>query len=187
VFLVAAVVAAVGFAVTWLLEERPLRQTVADQGLGDSFAAPRDATSIAELETRLSTLARRQNRHLVYARLTERAELDLDAPGAWLLLRLDENDADSDDAALAARLSLGAAELEPMLAELRARGLVEPGAPRLAAAGHTAAERMTDARCAEIRAVLQDWEPERHPEVLGLIERFGRALGTAPPVAAAAS
>ena len=31
------------FAFTWLLEERPLRQTVADQGIGDSFASPRDA------------------------------------------------------------------------------------------------------------------------------------------------
>src|SRR5262249_3547836 len=61
VFLIAAVVAAVGFGVTWLLEERPLRRTVADQGIRDCFAAPREATSIDELEARLSTLARKQN------------------------------------------------------------------------------------------------------------------------------
>src|SRR5206468_9063692 len=55
-FLIAAVIAAIGFAVTWLLEERPLRDTVADQGLRDSFASPREITSPAELETPLSTL-----------------------------------------------------------------------------------------------------------------------------------
>jgi EmrB/QacA subfamily drug resistance transporter len=185
VFLVAATVAAVGFATTWLLEERPLRQTVADQSLGDSFAAPRDATSLDELETRLSTLARKQNRHLVYERLTSRAELDLDAPGAWLLLRLEENDRDGRDDALAARLGLDAGELAPMLAELRERGLVEAGAPALTPAGRAAAARMTEARCDEIRAVLEDWEPEQHPEVLSLVERFGRLLGSAPPVAPA--
>ncbi len=56
-FLIAAVIAAIGFAITLLLEERPLRETVADQGLRDSFASPREITSIDELATRLSTLA----------------------------------------------------------------------------------------------------------------------------------
>ena len=66
-----------GFILTWFLEERPLRETVADQGLGDSFAAPRDITSMGELETRLSDLARRQNRHLVYDQLTAQAGVEL--------------------------------------------------------------------------------------------------------------
>ena len=70
IFLIAAAIAALGFVLTWFLQERPLRETVADQGLGDSFAAPKDATSLDELETRLSTLARKQNRHMVYDHLT---------------------------------------------------------------------------------------------------------------------
>ena len=40
VFLLAAGLAVLAFAFTWMLEERPLRQTVADQGIRDSFASP---------------------------------------------------------------------------------------------------------------------------------------------------
>ena len=73
IFLIAAAIAALGFVLTWFLDELPLRETVADQGIGDTFASPRDATSLAELETRLSTLARKQNRHMVYDHLTAQA------------------------------------------------------------------------------------------------------------------
>ena len=41
VFLIAAGLAVAAFVATWFLQERPLRQTVADQGIGDSFASPR--------------------------------------------------------------------------------------------------------------------------------------------------
>src|SRR4029079_19550367 len=88
VFLIAGGIAAVGFLATWLLEERPLRRTVADQGLGDSFAAPRDPTSMDELEARLSSLARKENRHLVYERLAAEVGTGFDAVETWLLLRL---------------------------------------------------------------------------------------------------
>ena len=90
IFLIAAAIAALGFVLSWFLKELPLRETVADQGLRDSFAAPRDATSLEELETRLSTLARKQNRHVVYDRLTDQAGLDLPPNEAWVVLRLAE-------------------------------------------------------------------------------------------------
>ena len=69
VFLIAAGLAVAAFVATWFLQERPLRQTVADQGIGDSFASPRDATSLDELEARLSRSPARENRHRVYERL----------------------------------------------------------------------------------------------------------------------
>jgi hypothetical protein len=180
VFLVAAGIAAVGFAVTWLLEERPLRQTVADQQIRDSFAAPRDATSLEELETRLSTLARKQNRHLVYDHLTATAGLELDAGEAWLLLRLHEQE-EPDDGALAERLRVPLQELAPLLGVLRTRGLVEPDEPRLTAAGREAGRQMTDARSAEISSILDEWQPAQHAEVRQLIDRFARSLSAAPP------
>jgi EmrB/QacA subfamily drug resistance transporter len=127
VFLIAGVIAAVGFLVTWLLEELPLRRTVADQGLGDSFAAPRDPTSMDELEARLSSLARKENRHLVYDRLASEAGLDLDARETWLLLRLDPDEGD------ATRLG---DELGPQLDSLRRRSLAEAVQPVLTPAGH---------------------------------------------------
>ena len=186
IFLIAAGIAVIGFVLTWFLEERPLRETVADQGLGDTFALPRDITSMAELETRLSDLERRHNRHHVYNRLTTRAGMSLGARAAWLLLRIAEQPTD-DDAELGARLALPEAELDGMLSDLRARSLVEPSAPRLTAAGEEAAAKLTDARRSEIRAAVEDWEPERQPEVRELIETFARSLSNSPPAVDEAS
>ena len=62
------------------------------------------------------------------------------------------------------------------------RGLVEPGAPRLTAAGRDAAAKLTDVRRDEIRAILEDWKPDEQPEVVRLIERFAASLGAAPPM-----
>jgi hypothetical protein len=180
IFLLAAGIAVLGFVLSWFLQERPLRETVADQGLGDSFAAPRDATSLDELEIRLSTLARKQNRHLVYKRLTERAGLELSAPAAWLLLRLAEGEAGSDGA-LADRLGLGRHETEGMLAELRAAALAAPDVPRLTPSGRDAADKLTQARRDGIQAILVDWQPSEQPEVRNLVETFAHALGSAPP------
>jgi len=183
IFLIAGGIALVGFAITWLLQERPLRQTVADQGVGDSFAAPRDATSIAELETRLSTLARKQNRHRVYDHLTSRAGVGLAAPDAWLLLRIEQLHPGSSEA-LAAQLDLPKEELEPLLAHLRDEALVEGDSARLTGSGEIAAAQMTQARCDEIRELVDEWQPPQHPEVVQLIERFARSLSSAPPLAA---
>ena len=61
VFLVAAGVALVGFAISWLLQERPLRATAAtSQGLDDSLAAPRGPDSLAELERALTRVTTRE-------------------------------------------------------------------------------------------------------------------------------
>jgi hypothetical protein len=178
VFLIAGAIAAIGFLVTWALEERPLRRTVADQGLGDSFAAPRDPTSMDELEARLSSLARKENRHLVYDRLAAEAGVDLDALETWLLLRLG---ADEEEATRPAE------ELGPQLDGLRRRSLVQADRPELTPAGHEAVARIAEVRCAEIRRLLDGWEPDEHPAVIALIQRFGRIFSKAPPAPAPAA
>jgi EmrB/QacA subfamily drug resistance transporter len=183
IFLLAAAIALAGFAVTWLLQEKPLRQTVADQGVGDSFAAPREAKSITELESRLSTLAAKQNRHLVYHHLMERAGLDLTAPEAWLLLRCAEFEP-ATLAELAGDTGVPEPELGPLLGGLRTHGLVEPDGARLTASGTTAAAHMTQARKDEVRELVEEWKPEEHAEVRGLIDRFAHSLSAAPPALA---
>ncbi len=55
VFLMAAGVAALGFALSWLMPERRLRETAAaSHGLDDSLAAPRSPDSLAEIERALT-------------------------------------------------------------------------------------------------------------------------------------
>ena len=90
VFLLAAAVAALGFVLTWLLQETPLRDTAPAEGIGEAFAMPRDATSLEELERIVGTLALHENRWRVYASLAEHAQLDLPPPELWLLARLGE-------------------------------------------------------------------------------------------------
>ena len=181
VFLIAAFFSVAAFAFTWLLEERPLRQTVAEQGIGDSFASPRDASSLDELEERLSKLARRENRHLVYERLASAAEIDVTPGEAWLLLRVDQVDGVSADE-LAERYKLQVDAVSNLISDLRAHGLVE-GEPRvrLTDRGHDAVQRMADARREALQRFLAEWQPEQHPEVLQLLERFARSLRARPP------
>ena len=130
VFLIAAAVAASGFVITWFLEERPLRETVAEQGIGDSFAAPRETTSIAELETMLSNRARKQYRNRFYEHLGAQAPAGLDASETWLLLRLHEQQsggADTRKELIARRLRADRARPAPPLAHGAHVGGADPG------------------------------------------------------------
>src|SRR6266511_1263036 len=68
VFLVAAVISAVGFALAWMLREYPLREGAPAEGMGESFAMPRDATSLEELERIITLLVARENRWRLYAK-----------------------------------------------------------------------------------------------------------------------
>ena len=54
------------FVLTWLLREVPLRKSAAAEGVAESFATPREAESLPELERIVATLARRENRWRVY-------------------------------------------------------------------------------------------------------------------------
>jgi EmrB/QacA subfamily drug resistance transporter len=174
IFLLASAIAVVGFVLAWFLDEVPLRETIAGEGLGEAFAPPRDATSLDELELLLANLERRHNRHLVYKRLAEQAGVHVSATGAWLLLRLRGHDA----------LALEPETLDEMLEELREASLVDPGVPELTASGRVAAERLAEAGRAEFWAIVDDWRPEEQPEVRRLIERFASSMSSAPPVAA---
>src|SRR5262245_64840445 len=92
VFLVAAGISAIGFALTWMLREYPLREGAPAEGMGESFAMPRDATSLQELERIVTLLIARENRWRVYADLARRAAIDLPAPELWMLARLGERE-----------------------------------------------------------------------------------------------
>src|SRR5689334_21072454 len=60
VFLVAAAVVLVAFLLSWLIEERPLRQTVETAGLGEAFATPKSDDSLQELTRELAQLVGRE-------------------------------------------------------------------------------------------------------------------------------
>ena len=115
VFLAAAIVSAFGFALAWLLHESPLREGAAPEGMGESFAMPRDATSLEELERIVTVLVAHENRWRVYADLARRVGVDLPPPELWMLARLGEREpmtlaslsAELEDSGTATQASIG--------------------------------------------------------------------------------
>jgi DNA-binding MarR family transcriptional regulator len=188
VFLVAAAISALGFALAWLLREIPLREGAAAEGLGESFAMPRDATSLQELERIVTLLVARENRWRAYADLAQRAGLDLPAPELWMLARLGEREP-MTMASLSAELKIPAAALERPVQALRERGIIaqsESGHLQLTAAGVAMRDQVVAARRKGLADMLARWQPEQHPDVVALIERMAQALTSDLPMPKAA-
>jgi len=185
---VAAGISAAGFALTWLLREHPLREGAPAEGMGESFAMPRDATSLEELERIITLLVARENRWRLYADLARRAAVELPAPELWMLARLGER-APITLAALSAELEIPERELAPPLEALCARAIAEKtasGALRLTPLGAAMRERIVAARRQGLADMLARWRPEQHPDVLALIEGMAQALTSDLPAPQAA-
>jgi DNA-binding MarR family transcriptional regulator len=52
---------------------------------------------------------------------------------------------------------------------------------RLTESGHAAVQKMAEARQEALQRFLEEWQPEQHPEVVQLLERFARSLRATPP------
>ena len=88
VFLAATGFAVAAFLLTWLLREVPLRATAPAEGIGESFASPREDRSDHELERIISAAAGGRMRTQIYCRIVEASGLGLTPAEAWLLGRI---------------------------------------------------------------------------------------------------
>jgi len=171
VFLVATVVCAIGFVLTWFLPERPLRATVAasarDAGneAGEAFARPSDEEAVAaQLYAALSSLADRdvQRQHIL--RIVERAGVNLSPLAAWLLVQIERNPG-YDPLELARRRAIPDERVAAALDELRSRNFIADtgaaGAPRekLTSSGCGIFDRLASARRAHLSELAEEWDP----------------------------
>ena len=170
-FFVAAVVCAVGFVLSWVLPERPLRATVAaaarDAGneAGEAFARPSDESAVAaRLYAALSSLADRDVQRAHIEQIINRAGETLSPLAAWLLVKVEEEpDISPHDLAYSRGISTRSAQAA--LEELRRRGFVT--VPRadsrrhseLTATGCRVLERLVDARRAHLEELAEEWDP----------------------------
>jgi DNA-binding MarR family transcriptional regulator len=178
VFRVAAAIGALAFLLALCLREVPLRGMERTEDLSETFSLPRDATSLEELERIVTALLAHENRWRLYADLATRAQLDLTAPELWMLARLGER-APRSLQSLSEDLKLPPARLEGPLAALRERGIAEPdpqGNLRLTAAGAAMRDRVLAARRQGLADLMARWEPQRHPDVLALLDRMVATL-----------
>jgi EmrB/QacA subfamily drug resistance transporter len=171
VFLVAAVVCAFGFVLTWFIPERPLRATVAESArdagaeAGEAFAIPTDEESAEEqLAAALRSLddraVQRQHIELIVAR----AGVSLSAVAAWLLTRI-ERDPGRDPFDVGRERDVTPERVEEALTELREQRLIEvnPEAPtryHLVGAGCDVYDRLVTARRQQLSALAADWNAD---------------------------
>jgi EmrB/QacA subfamily drug resistance transporter len=179
VFLVAAAIGAFAFVLTFFIKQVPLRQTVATAGVGEAFAVPSGASSLDEIECKLSTLTRREAGRSMIERVAQRAGLELTAAQCLLLAQLDR-DPGVDLAAIAVRREIDEARVVAVADQLASLGLAgsagDPGGRALTPAGHDALDLLLSTARGRLDEMLEGWEPGEHPELAALVTRVARAL-----------
>lgn len=188
VFLVATVVCAIGFVITWLLPERPLRATVAasarDAGneAGEAFGRPSDEDAVAaHLFAALSSLADRDVQRAHIEQIVTRAGETLSALAAWLLV-LVEREPNASPFELARSRGIPPERAQAALEELRRRGLVT--VPRadstthseLTTAGCQVLERLVSARRAHLADLAEEWNPEHEGDAAAYLREAVKDL-----------
>jgi EmrB/QacA subfamily drug resistance transporter len=194
VFVVAAAVAGFAFVLSWVLEQRPLRETiVAGSGVGESFAVPKSADSLPEAARALTVVVGREGRKRLVERLAQRAGVDLSAAGCWLVVRLCEDPA-ADIPALCQSFDIPVDVGQRALLELQARGLLsDPSTADLTApvhaltpGGQEIARRLVAERRASLARLCEGWAPEQHADLAGFLTRLANELEQEPSAAVGA-
>jgi EmrB/QacA subfamily drug resistance transporter len=182
VFIVAAAIIVVAHLLSWIVEERPLRQTVETAGVGEAFATPGEGDSLRELTRELARLVGRDRTRAFVERAVATAGVDLPPGAAWLLVRGAEGEPLHDLDAVATDRDIEVAFLRDQLVVLEARELVAEAA--LTGDGHATAARLLDARSSCLHSLVADWEPDSDPRINDAIERLARELARETPAAA---
>jgi EmrB/QacA subfamily drug resistance transporter len=179
VFLVAGAIVVVAFLLSWLIEERPLRQTVETAGVGEAFATPTSGDSLTELMRELARLVGRQRTRAFIERTVAAAGVDLAPGAAWLLVQGREGVALGDPEAIAADRPIDSAWVREQLRTLSARGLL--AGDTLTGDGRATAERLIGARQDCLHSLVADWSADDDPRVNDAIVRLARALARESP------
>ncbi|HEV8238605.1 MAG TPA: MFS transporter [Thermoanaerobaculia bacterium] len=203
IFVVAAAIAAVAFLLTWLLPERPLRQTLAASAgsVAEGCASPPIESPLQQIERGLVLLGSRDTQRALLERTAARAGVDLSPAACWMLGKLDD-DPRADVEALAARYGIDRGRLAAGVEALREQGLIAErngagtsSAPAaraltldagshehpLTPAGRDVLARLRAARQQELAAALAGWSPERHGELAALITDVAKRLADRAP------
>jgi DNA-binding MarR family transcriptional regulator len=185
VFVVATAIALLGFLLTWLMPERPLRQTVAAASgsnmvgeVGEAFAMPADSQSESYVLRGLAALADQDTQRKHIQLIIDRAGVDIGPVAASLLVRLDLHPGESPETLGRAR-GFGGDEVRSAMADLKGRGLVVEDTAngkavhwRLTRPGCEVLTKLIAARRAHLAELFADWGPTRREELAALLRRL---------------
>jgi EmrB/QacA subfamily drug resistance transporter len=179
VFVLAALLAAFSFVLTWFLKEEPLRGPARAETIGESFATPHDATSLEELEFILTQLEQRESRWVLIQRMAQRLTVPLEPDEIWLLVQLCREGSTPLTAELCYRLSVPHTRVDDIAARMAAKELVTrmPDGSLIATnAGRQEFESMLASYRSRLAQFLERWSPEDHAEVRTMLTAHARAL-----------
>ena len=175
IFLVASFFAVAAFLLTWLLREVPLRAAAPAEGIGESFASPREARSDLELERIISSVASGKARTGIYRRIVSASGLELTPAEAWLLGRV----ATAGELAPGAPRSASPEEIALLGVRLVRSGYLDADAAgerlELTVAGRAAYERLVESGRAELTALIAVASPPEE-EVVPIMRRLASSL-----------
>jgi hypothetical protein len=182
VFLIAAAIVALGFVLSWFLEEKPLRRTIEEPGLDTAFAPPQDTDSLNEITRQLVRLVGRERTRRFIEGVIDEADVEATPAEAWLLGRARDGRVPPD--AVDVPDPDARERLSEAVVRLRERGMVDgDDGPRLTPSGAELRGRLHEARCRRLGSLVADWQPET-PEVDAMIARLAEELErTTPPSA----
>ena len=167
VFTVGTVVVLMAFVLSWLIQEKPLRQTVeTSAGVGESFGAPNDTDSLREITRGLARLVGRERTLQFVEGAAGRAGVDVAPGAAWFLLRAP---APEQIAEIRTLPHVDPAGFDAAVAEVRERGWYDGGG--VTPAGYGVRDRLVAARASCLHELIDDWEPDRYPELDPLLRR----------------
>ncbi|HUJ37863.1 MAG TPA: MDR family MFS transporter [Hyphomicrobium sp.] len=184
VFKTAALLSFLSFLLSLGLEEVPLRTSVAPEPIGDAFEAPRDATSLEELERILTRMTARENRWQVYTRAAARTGIALEPDELWLLARIGELNGRTSLTELDQRLRIGDGRCAGLADRLVAAGMLDQSADgglELSEKGMSGYRRLLQQREQDLKDMLADWKPDEHPDVREMMRELANSFASTPP------
>ena len=185
VFLVASIVSAVGFALIWLLPERPLRASVAasarDAGneASEAFMRPSDEQNARDqLRQAFVSLADRDVQRSHIARIVARAGETLSPLAAWLLVQIERNP-DKDPMQIGSKRHIPPDRIQVAIDELEDGELIainpNPVHIVLTSRGCTILDRLVQARREHLEDLAADWNPTDQPDAAEYLREVVRS------------
>jgi EmrB/QacA subfamily drug resistance transporter len=184
IFSVAAAIAIAGFLLSWLIEHKPLRDSMGATGVSEAFAPPMPDDPHFQIERAIFLLSSRETQRKLIERIAERAGVDLGAAECWLLGRITDGP-HVGLPELSQQYDIPLPRLQEALRTLVARGLVveSPAGPTPTDDGRAIRERLIAARRENLSEMLRGFSPERHAELAAFISRIARNVTDEAPAA----
>ncbi|MER5882451.1 MFS transporter [Streptomyces sp. NPDC001941] len=179
VFLYAAPVVLLAFAVAWFLKEDKLRGSVTAPDVSQTVASnPVERSSYDECARALSVLGSREGRKAIYEKITERAGLDLLPGASWLVLRIRRHGA-VEPGHLAETAPVPLQVITDAARQVEERGLARRDGVHLVLTeqGVRTATVLAKAREESLAELLGDWwGPDRPTDLVRLVEELTAEL-----------